>query len=288
MTTTTRGLLVTLLCAAAALLGMSPASAADTGLLRLAHLSPDTPSVDVYVNSVSDPNQAITLPGVSYGTVSDYQSVPAGTYTVSMRSAGADPSTPPVLSTTVQIEPGSARTVAGVGYFASLGLEILDDSLALPPAGQSRVRVISAAATAPSLDVAVTGGSSVASKLAFAARTDYVDVPGGTTTLQVTGGSGAPTSLPVDLAAGSVYSVIVLDNSDGGLTVQLALDAASPQVVPVGGVETGAGGTAGGQDAATLPLVAGGIAAMAALAVLTTVLLRSPGTHRPRHAATRS
>ena len=68
--------------------------------------------------------------------------MPAGVYTVSMREAGADPATPPVLSTTVQVGTDSARTVAGVGRFADLGLEVLEDDLALPPSGQARVRVV--------------------------------------------------------------------------------------------------------------------------------------------------
>ena len=94
------------------------AQAADggtDGLLRLAHLSPDTPAVDVYVDSVADPDAGIVLSGVAYGAVSDYQDVPPGEYTVSMREAGAGAGAPPVLSTTVEVGEGSARTVAGVG-----------------------------------------------------------------------------------------------------------------------------------------------------------------------------
>ena len=132
--TVRRGLAVLLLAGLASLLGAAPsAGAADTGMLRLAHLSPDTPSVDVYVDSVSSPDTGIVLSGVGYGTVSGYQSVPAGTYTVSMRSAGAPVTSAPVLSTTVTVDAGAAFTVAGVGPFAQLGLEVLDDDLT-PPA----------------------------------------------------------------------------------------------------------------------------------------------------------
>ncbi len=221
------------------------APAEGNGLLRLAHLSPDTPAVDVYVDAVADPESGITLEGVDYGTVSDYQDVPAGTYTVSMRAAGASPDTPPVLSTTVEVSGATAQTVAGVGLFANLGLEIIEDSLEMPPSGQARLRVLAAASNAETLDVALDDGTSVASGLAFASTSDYVDVPAGTTSLQVSAGGGAPTALPVDLAAGAVYSVLVLDDAER-LTVEPVLDAAGPGVMPAGGVETGAGGTAGG------------------------------------------
>src|SRR5687767_15272142 len=53
-------------------------------------LSPDTPAVDVYVDSVADPDTGIVLNGVGYGAVSEYQDVPPGEYTVSMREAGAE------------------------------------------------------------------------------------------------------------------------------------------------------------------------------------------------------
>jgi hypothetical protein len=252
---TTRALLVTLLAALSAALPLGTAQAADTGLLRLAHLSPDTPPVDVYVDSVSSPGTGQSFPGVGYGTVSDYQQVPPGTYTISMRQAGADPASPPVLSTTVQIAVAQARTVAGVGLFADLGLEVLEDDLTPPAAGSARIRVVAAAASADRLDVALPGGTTLATGLAFADTSEYVEVPAGATTLEATPAGGQPVSLPVDAAAGSVYSVLVLDAGDGGLTVRPTLDAAGAGAVPAGGVDAGAGGTAGaGSDGWSLPV----------------------------------
>jgi hypothetical protein len=273
-----------LLGAAVSVLGVPAATAAEGGLLRLAHLSPDTPAVDVYVDSVADPDAGLVLPGVAYGTVSDYQTVPPGTYTVAMRTAGADPATPPALSATVEVGADTARTVAGVGNFADLGLDILEDDLTLPPAGQARVRVIAAAATAATLDVSLSGGAELAQGLEFAGTSGYVDVPAGATSLQVTPEGSAATELPVEVAAGSVYSVIVLDAPGGGLAVQTALDAASMGVVPVGGVDTGAGGTA--------PAVPGtpglvGLAALGVAALATVALLATRRARLPRHAPAR-
>ncbi|WP_336032031.1 DUF4397 domain-containing protein [Geodermatophilus sp. FMUSA9-8] len=284
MTRTSRVLAVAALTAGLAGLPLPAASAADGGLLRLAHLSPDTPAVDVYVDSVADPAAGQVFPAVGYGTVSDYQTVPVGTYAISMRAAGAAPDSPPVLSTTVQVGTDSARTVAGVGPFADLGLEVLEDDLTPPAAGSSRVRVIAAAASAPTLDVAVPGGPSVATDLAFAETTGYVDVPAGVTSISVTPEGGQATDLPVQVDAGSVYSVLVLDRPGGGLSVQTALDAASPGVVPAGGVEAGAGGTAG--DSPSLPVVltatAGSLAAGGGLLL---VASRRTAAAGPRHAA---
>ncbi|WP_081866312.1 DUF4397 domain-containing protein [Blastococcus sp. URHD0036] len=271
----TRAVVVALLAALCTALPLTTAQAADTGLLRLAHLSPDTPEVDVYVDSVSSPGAGQTFPGVGYGTVSDYQQVPPGTYAVSMRQAGADPGSPPVLSTTVEVDAGQARTVAGVGPFASLGLEVLEDDLTPPPPGTARVRVVAAAASAEQLGVTLADGTSVAGDLAFADTSDYVEVPAGASTLQVTPAGGQPVSLPVDVAGGSVYSVLVLDSPDGGLTVRPTLDAAGTEAVPAGGVEAGAGGAA-----ATSPWPLIGTGLLVALAVVTGLLALAGRTGR--------
>jgi hypothetical protein len=285
MSRLTRGPLLALLVAGLCALGLPTAAAAPsggTGMLRMMHLSPDTPSVDAYIDSVSDPDVGVVLSTVRYGDASPYQRVPAGTYTVSARAAGADPASPPVLATTVTVAPGAATTIAGVGLFADLGFTVLPDDLTLPPAGQSRARVVNAAATGSPLDLSL-GDRTLASDLAFAGSTDYVDVPGGATSLTVTTSSGTPTQLPVTLTPGTVYTVLVLDRSGGGLTVTTALDAAGPGVVPVGGVEAGAGGTA---LAPGLPAGRLSLAALAVAALLLTVRARLSRGGRPaRHAA---
>jgi hypothetical protein len=272
----TRAALLTLLVAGLTALGAPTATAVPapgTGLLRIMQLSPDTPAVDATIASVSHPDVQVVLPAVSYGDVSGYRTVPVGTYTVSARAAGADPAGPAVLGITVTVTEGAATTIAGVGYFADLGFAVLTDDLTLPPAGQARARVINAASTGSPLDLSLGGSNTLARDLAFARSTDYVDVPGGAGTLSVAT-SGPTADLPVDLGAGSVYTVLVLDGSDGGVTVQTALDAASPGVVPAGGVETGAGGTAA-DGGSPLPAVA--LAAVALTALLLTALL----TRRP-------
>ena len=261
--------------------GTAQAAPGDgNGLLRLAHLSPDTPAVDVYVDAVADPDAGVTLEGVGYGTISDYRDVPPGEYTISMREAGADEKAPAVLSTTVQVGAGQANTVAGVGLFADLGLEVIEDALETPPAGRARVRVLAGAANAESLDVALADGPAVAEGLAFASTSDYVDVPAGKATLQVAVTGEEPTEVAVDMAPGSVYSLLVLDEAEG-LSVQPVLDAAGAGSVPQGGVETGAGGTAG--DGPVGLVLLGATAVFAAVGAL---VARSTGAG-PRHAARR-
>jgi hypothetical protein len=223
----------------------APAMAAgQVGYVRLAHLSPDTPDVDVYLSAVGGSGRPQVFPGVGYGVVSKYLSVPAGTYAVAMRVAGAPASDPPVLTTNVTVVAGKAYLVAGVGKHADLGLKVIEDDLTPPRSGKAKVRVVQASLRAPALDLSIAGGGTIATGVPFATTTDYFQVQPGRWTLRAQGAGGGPTAtLPVHLAAGNVYSVLVLDAPGGGLSGQLRLDAAGMGQPPTGGVQTGAGGS---------------------------------------------
>ena len=253
--------LLTLLVAAAGLLLAGPGVAGATqgdSYLRLAHLSPDTPNVDVYVASVSDPAKSFVVPGVGYGAVSAYQPLPSGAYVISMRGAGAAADSPAVISTSVDARPGAAYTVAGVGMSAELGLSVLSDKLETPAAGKASVRVINGAASVPAVDVGPANGPSWAGPVKFGTDTPYVDVPLGTWNLKVsTPGGGPALTTPCELDANSTYTVLLVDRG-GALKAEVLTDSAGSKVVPSGGVNAGYGGAAdrGGFDPAVL---AGGL-----------------------------
>ena len=86
---------------ALAALGAAPASAAEappaTGWVRVAHLSPDTKSVDVTLTALGGGGAAFELDGVAYGAVSPYWTLQPGTYVVSMVPSDAPEGTAPVI-----------------------------------------------------------------------------------------------------------------------------------------------------------------------------------------------
>ena len=196
--TTIRRLLM-LLAASALLLGIPAAATAfagsatsGTGWIRLAHLSPNTPAVDVYLYSFDNSKAMIVLHHVAYGTVSPYESVQAGDYSVAMRAAGASATSQPVLSTSVTIAAGHAYTVAGMGPESGLRLQVLDDELTTAP-GQAQVRVIQASLKQQVVNVTL-GSTVLASSLKFATVSDYQAVSPGTETVTVSaGGTGMRT-----------------------------------------------------------------------------------------------
>jgi hypothetical protein len=256
-------------------LSASPARAAGDGYVRLAHLSPDTPAVDVYLKSDSGTVKDQKFDGVAYGAMSDYLRLPTGTYSVAMRKAGAAASTPPVLTTQVTVDNGAAYTVAGVGRYADLGLRVLKDDLKLPGAGESKIRIIQASVRAPVLDVGGANGKTIADGVQFATTTAYRQVNPGKWTVRVkpTGG-GATSDLPCTLGAGNVYSLLVLDDKKGGLKPELHIDAARQGGVPQGGVATGEGGTQP-QSPMPMALLLAGVAAVATGGLLVGLRRRS-------------
>jgi len=248
----------------------SPAAPAHAheGWLRLAHLSPNTPAVDVYLYSFGNPSAKIVLKHVTYGTVSGYQAVPAGEYTVAMRGAGAPAGSKPVLSTTVNVATGKTYTVAGMGPASGLRLQILRDKLTAPR-GKALVRVIQASLQQHKVTVR-TGSNVLVRNLAFAAVTSYQTVSAGTWNVRASGQSSNATA-SIKLAAGTIHTLVILDDHSH-LALDNLVDAAGSRVLPAGAAATGFGGTAPVPGSALLPwlvtVAAGLLATVAGIARL--------------------
>jgi len=213
----------------------------NTGWIRLAHLSPNTPPVDVYLYSFGNSQAMIVLHHVAYGTVSPYEKVNAGEYTVAMRGAGAAPSSQPVLSTSVQITAGGAFTVAGMGPAKGLRLQVLRDRLTTPP-DKSLVRVIQASLRYQKITV-MANHRTLAKQLNFAHVTSYVSTPPGNFDVHVAG-MGGKGAADIALGAGTIHTLVVLDSSGHNLQIDNLEDSAGSNVPPTGGAATGFGGTA--------------------------------------------
>jgi hypothetical protein len=221
-------------------------AATSDGWIRLGNLSPATSPVDVYVYPSGNSTALITLPDVAYGTVSSYEIVGAGGYSIQMRPAGSPASSAPVLSASVTVQAGDAYTaVALAGSSNAVQLKVLDDSLTAPK-GKSLVRVIQAtdqkqvtfhcscAAGAPGNITTDASSGSVSS---------YAPIPTGTWTMTATAPSSSA-DLPVTLMADTVHTEVVVDSKPGSIAIENLLDAVGVGQPPVGGVGTGFGGTA--------------------------------------------
>ncbi len=246
----------------------APAASASSksemdGWIRLAHLSPSTPAVDVYLYSFSDAHAKVVLHHVPYGMVSHYMRVPAGEYTVAMRMAGASSGSTPVLSTTVNVAADDAYTVAGMGAANAVKLVVLPDRL-MPPKGKILVRVIQASLR-PRVVTVTAGQEVLASKLAFARLTRYKVADPGLWTFRASG-AGKHTSRAINLKPNCIHTIVIL-NRAGRLKIDDLLDSEGMMEMPTGGVDTGLGGTAEAPASPANPWLAttgaGGLLALA-------------------------
>jgi hypothetical protein len=228
-----------------------------------------------------DGSQQLVLPGLGYGQVSQYMPLAPGDYTFSMRPAGAPTSTPAVVTSWAHIDADALYTFEAVGQLASISSTVIDDRFETPPAGQASVRVIQAAATSPDVDVHVVQGPVLADRAVFPSATTYAAVPAGALQVQLSAaGSGPGTPEALTLDAGTVNSLVVLDGTpDHPLRLVKVVDATGTlgqangaPALPVGGVQTGGGGTASrpaGPGLGLPALIAGLAASTVAFALAT-------------------
>ena len=268
-------LLVATAALALVLAPAAPAVAASSsnGWVRVAHLSPDTKSVDVRLVALSGGGKVLRIDDVGYGAVSKYWSLPTGSYAVAMRPAGASPDSTPVVQTSVDVKAGGASTVAVFGKNADLRTRIIRDALTLPRSGTARVRVVQASTASTPVSV-TTGGSAIVSDAATTTVSPYKEVRAGRWKLDASRGADRTTAT-VDLKTGQIASVFVLDDASGGIVLRRVLDSASVGGVPSGYLATGGGylaNEARQRDDLLLATAAGG--ALVAAAAGTGIALR--------------
>jgi hypothetical protein len=239
MITTLLGSTAVLVAATSPAAFAAPAAGPD-GWIRIAHLSPEAPAMDMYLYPFGNPGQPIVLKDVSYGDVSAYMAVISGQYTVAMRGFGAPASSKPALITSFMVTAGAAYTLAAIGPDPGLRTEVLKDQMTTPT-GKAVVRVLQASLKQHLVTVSY-GADVLAQRLVFGSATPYTAVPAGVQVVRFTA-PGEHTATPVTLAANTVHTIVVLDDSSG-LKVDAVTDAAGSQIMPKGAAAAGFGGTA--------------------------------------------
>jgi len=229
----------------------------DTARVRLVHASPDAPAVDVTVASSGD----ALYDGVSFGQ-SGYVEVPEGTYTLQVRGDTSGNDGDVVAEFTVELAGGTVYTGFAGGYLTAddePADEPFDLSLAVDSGAgggglvdRANVRVAHFSPDAPNVDVYVDDDQ-VLSDVPFRTTSDYLSVPAGTRTVQITAaGDRSTVAFEGDLALSAQdYTVAAIgeltdgdtefrplvledDNSDvAGDTARVRLVHASPDAPAV-------------------------------------------------------
>jgi hypothetical protein len=220
---------------------LATSASAQDGWVRIAHLSPQAPAMDIYLYPFGDPAHPTVLRDVSYGDVSAYMTLAPGEYTVAMRGLNAPATSHPALVSSFMVGAKTAYTVAALGPDPGLRVVVLQDQTTAPK-GQALVRVVQASLKDDHVTVSY-GSTVLATQLAFGSVTPYAAVAAGVRSVKLTASSDDATTTSLQLTADTVHTIVVLDNPSG-LTTDDLTDAVGSQVMPSGGAATGFGGTA--------------------------------------------
>jgi hypothetical protein len=178
------------------------AAAAHAGNVRIAHLSPDAPEVDVLVNG------QIAFECVSFNEITDYAALPEGEYLVQVVPTGA--SEPVVIETTLAVPSEGDFTAAAINPLDSITAALFEDDNQRIP-GTTRVRFVHASPGTPAVDIAIAdGGAVLFPDVSYGESGGYIDVPAGSYDLEarVAGTNTVALSLPgTALPGGSSITV---------------------------------------------------------------------------------
>lgn len=204
--------------------------------IRVAHFSPDTPAVDIYVNGEA----AIT--GLEFPAITDFVTLPAGSYELAVAPAGTSIADAAIGPATFDLPEGAFLTIAAVGSLANGTLQpaIVANDFSAIAEGSARVVVFHAIEGAPAVNV-LAGDAVLIEALSFpgtitsddGAPNDgafNLDVPAGSYDLSVVTADGAAPILDLPgtvLEAGSYYFVAAVGTPDAPQVALAVVDAAT-------------------------------------------------------------
>jgi hypothetical protein len=195
--------------------------------VRVIHVSPDAPAVDVIVN---DDFANPVLANVPYPAFSNYLSLAPGAYNFKVTAAG-NPSAI-VIDADVDLTAGQQYSVYATNVLAEISpLVTLDDDRDVVT--EVKLRILHLAPGAGLVDVYLTGvGEDIStldptlSDVDFLADTGYLSVPGGSYDVTVTVAGTKTAAIgpaAVTLLDGGVYTAAARDETGGGAPFGLIL-----------------------------------------------------------------
>lgn len=196
--------------------GTDTESETETAFVRLAHLSPDAPAVDIYVNDPDTP----ALTGVEFGDNTDFIELPAGNLDVWISAAGTSSADAVLALEGLTLEANASYTAAAVGELADITAVLIpqdDDGLA---SGELRLNVAHAAPLAPEVDLwDLTSGTLLLENFVVA-DVATLDVPEGALSLGLDVDDDTIPDLTFDvpsLGADAVVDVFAVNDDTGAV-----------------------------------------------------------------------
>jgi uncharacterized protein YgiM (DUF1202 family) len=131
---------------------------ADAGFVRLAHVIPGGPEVDIFFNDVRVASR------VPYGATTQYIAVPPGAYDIAVKVAGSGED---VAGATLSLEAGNRLTVVTAGTVDTPALAGVNDDITELDSETAVMTVVNALPNSQGAVVALADGTEILSDLAF-------------------------------------------------------------------------------------------------------------------------
>jgi hypothetical protein len=166
---------------------VAPTTATGNAHVRVVHGSPDAPQVDVYAGATLATAAKVTaLSGLSFGQVSSYANIPAGTYAIKV-CATADASVCPIQVPSLALTAETYYTIAASSPLASIKATVFTDTPA-PSTDGAQLRVYHLSSDTPAVDVLTSTGADINAgldNLSYPNATGYLVLPANTYNLEV-------------------------------------------------------------------------------------------------------
>jgi hypothetical protein len=201
--------------------------------VRVIHLSPDAPEVDVYFNGAASP----AVSDLAFNEGTGYLKVNAGQYDVDVAPAYNSVGSSVLSVKGADLKANTNYTAVAFSPVASINALLLVDNLSTPPAGQIRVRAIHTASAVGQVDiwnVPSTGSPApLYTDVDFGVAGGYLELPAGAYTIGFDVDNDATPdvlfALPA-LPAGTVVNVFAVSQ---GANVYLLAQLQDGQVVQI-------------------------------------------------------
>lgn len=210
------------------------AGSPEDACVRLVHAAPDAPGVDAYLND------AQVAADLSFGTATEYASVPSGGGRGVRIVAAGGATEESILDGSFDLDPGQAYEILVQGGGTDLGLNITGVDLRPVAEGQARLRVIHASPDAGAVNIGVEGDEENLFEGAdFGNATEYAILDAGDYALEVRPGDEDMTVAlrsDVTLEEGMVYDLVAIGRPDDRSLSLLVLTA--PVAIQTGEIAT--------------------------------------------------
>ncbi|HEY4221898.1 MAG TPA: DUF4397 domain-containing protein, partial [Myxococcota bacterium] len=186
--------------------------------VRVVHLSPDAPAVNVSRNG------AVLASDLSFENATSFATVASGIADLDI-ALSSSPSSPILSVTNLDLEPGSFTTAVAFGRASNLQALALTDDRSPPAAGNIRIRPVHAAVGIGNLDiyeVTPSGHVKLYDNLAFGTAGDAIEVPAGAYTLAFDLDEDAHPDLVFELPhlpAGTIANLFAITDAAGHASI---------------------------------------------------------------------